>query len=176
MLRLPLHAETRASVRAPAERVFAHLDDPLRLAAHMTKRSWMMAGSRMSVETDAGGGRAVGSTVRLHGRVLGIRLELEEAITEREPPLRKICETIAEPRLLVIGAYRMGFEITPAIDRCALRVYLDYARPRPGVSRWLGTLFGGSYARWCTRRMVHEARAVESQVVPEAKDPGTSER
>jgi hypothetical protein len=122
----------------------------------------MMAGSRMSVETDAGRGRAVGSTIRLHGRVLGMRLELEEAITEREPPLRKIWETIAEPRLLVIGSYRMGFDITPEMDGCTLRVFLDYARPRSGLSRWLGTLFGGAYARWCTRRMVNEARSVQA--------------
>lgn len=160
MTGFPLHAETRASLQAPMEAVFAHLDDPLRLAAHMTKRSWMMAGSRMSVETDSGRGRAVGSTIRLYGRVLGVRLELEEAITERRPPFRKVWETTKEPRLLVIGAYRMGFEITTEVGGCAVRVFLDYAKPRAGVSRWLAALFGGAYARWCTRRMVNEAQAV----------------
>jgi hypothetical protein len=158
----PYHAETQLSLRVPAEALFAHLDDHMRLSAHMTRRSWMMAGSRMSIETDAGKGRRVGSVIRLHGRVLGIRLELEEVVTEREPPLRKTWETSREPRLLVIGAYRMGFEIQPAASACVLRVHLDYALPRSRFSRALARMVGRRYARWCTERMARDARGLES--------------
>ena len=38
---------------------------------------------------------------------------VEEIVTARQPPLRKVWRTIGVPRLLVIGEYRMGIEITP---------------------------------------------------------------
>src|SRR5450830_1124478 len=59
----PFHNESTALVHAPTDRVFAHLDDPMSLSAHMGESSMMMIGSRMSIEVDAGGGRAIGSKV-----------------------------------------------------------------------------------------------------------------
>ena len=43
----------------------AYLDDPKALAAHMGESSMMMAGSRMSINVDADGGRVVGSKIRM---------------------------------------------------------------------------------------------------------------
>jgi len=154
---LPLHFECSVRVNAPAEAVFSRLDDPRLLSAHMSRSSWMMAGSQMAIELDASGGRAVGATIRLSGRVLGVRLSLEEVVTERKPPLLKAWETTGAPRLLVIGRYRMGYEITSQGDASLLRVFIDYALPEAGPSRWLGRMFGGYYARWCTQRMAGDA-------------------
>ena len=81
-----------ALLEAPAEQAFAHLDDFAALSAHMEKRSAMMIGSRMRIATDGLGGRAVGSRVRMEGRVLGMALRLEEVVTERQPPVRKAWE------------------------------------------------------------------------------------
>ena len=61
------------------------------------------------------------------------------------------------PRLLVIGPYRMGFEVTPRGSGALLRVFIDYAVPTPWPERWLGRLFGGYYAHWCTQSMVDDA-------------------
>ena len=60
----PLHCESQREVRAPAEVAFSYLDDHNRLAAHMSRSSWMMAGARMKIELDASAGRAVGSRMR----------------------------------------------------------------------------------------------------------------
>ena len=38
-----------------------------------------------------------------------------------------------------------------------LRVFIDYALPSSWPARWLGRLFGGYYAHWCTQRMVNDA-------------------
>jgi len=156
---LPLHADASVRLRASAEEIFAHLDDHRRLSAHMTRRSWRMAGSRMAVHADAANARAVGSMIRVSGRVLGIRLELEEIVVERDPPVRKVWETTTPPRLLVIGPYRMGFAISPERDGALLSVFLDYALPDSGLERWLGRVMGAWYARWCTRRMAKDAAA-----------------
>src|SRR5450631_3764075 len=110
---LPFHFESHVELSASANAVFTLLDDHSRLSAHMTKPSWMMAGSVMTLQFDASKGRAVGAKINLQGRVLGIPLSVEEIVTERNPPLRKIWSTIGKPKLVVIGSYRMGFEITP---------------------------------------------------------------
>ena len=154
---LPFHFESDVELNAPANAVFSHLDDHSRLSAHMSQSSWMMVGSRMAIELDATEGRAVGAIIRLRGRVLGIPLCVEQIVTERSPPLRKIWETTGRPQLLVIGPYRMGFEITSKGQSSQLRVFIDYALPDGLISHWLGRLFGNVYARWCTQRMADDA-------------------
>ncbi len=154
---LPYHFDSTVEVSAVADEVFSHLDDHSRLSAHMSNSSWMMAGSRMAIELDASEGRAVGARIRLRGQVLGIPLSVEEIVTERNPPLRKSWETTGTPNLLVIGQYRMGYEITPKGKASQLRVFIDFALPDGPFSRWLGRLFGNFYARWCTQRMADDA-------------------
>jgi hypothetical protein len=158
----PLHHRSEVVVAADAISVFARLDDHRRSASHMEKPSLMMAGASMRIETDALGGQATGSVIRMTGRVLGMNLALDEVVTERTPPLRKVWETVGEPRLLVIGAYRMGFDITPEGGASRLVVFIDYRLPSRGWGRALGLLLGRAYAAWCTRRMAGDAKAVSS--------------
>ncbi len=150
----PFHHESSGLVNAPVEQVFAFLDDPKALAAHMDKSSMMMLGSRMSIDVDAGGGRVTGSKVRMQGRMLGIRLSLEEVITKRQVPAMKVWETIGIPKLLVISHYRMGFELTRDRGSSLVRVFIDYSLPINAPGSWPGHLLGPVYARWCTRQMV----------------------
>lgn len=102
-------------------------------------------------------GQRVGSHIRVSGRILGLELSLDEVVTEREPPTRKIWETVGSPRLLVIGPYRMGFEVTPRGSCSLLRVFIDYGLPARWPERLLGRAFGGTYAHWCTQSMVNDA-------------------
>ena len=111
----------------------------------------------MSIDIDAGRGQRIGSHIRMAGRVLGIPLSLDEVVVEREPSFRKAWETIGEPRLLVIGPYRMGFTVQPDASGSRLEVFIDYDLPKGPLSRRLGRLFGRFYARWCIRRMVDDA-------------------
>ena len=162
--RYPLHHRSEVDVDADARSLFALLDDHRRLAGHMEKPSLMMAGATMRVETDAQQGQAVGSVIRVIGRVLGMNLAVEEVVTERVPPLRKTWETRGEPRLLVIGPYRMGFTISPQGDRSRLVVFIDYQLPPRGLAHGLGLLFGRAYAAWCTRRMATDAATAVARV------------
>ena len=152
------HEEYSAPINASAERVFDKLDDQTRLSSHMSKRSWKLGWGKMETVLDAENGRSVGSHIVLRGRVFGIRLYLDEVVILREPPLKKTWETVSEPRLLVIGSYRMGFDLTPDGTKAQLRVAIDYELPTKGITWLLGRLFGRSYAKWCTRRMVRDAQ------------------
>ena len=123
----------------------------------------------MNIELDEARGQTVGSHIRLKGRVLGIPLHVEEIVTSREPPHRKVWETIGAPRLLVIGPYRMGFDISARGTSSLLRVFIDYDVPETPPARWLGRMLGGFYARWCTQSMARDAAQHFAQSAP--RDP-----
>lgn len=154
--RFTFHHETHAELRTSVQAAFEYLDDFRKLSAHMERPSAMMLGSRMQILLDAGGGRAVGSHVTMTGRIMGLSLSLEEVVVERNPPLRKAWET-ANARLLVIGQYRLGFELEPRGGACELRVFIDYDWPRGLFARLAARLLAKSYARWCTQRMIDDA-------------------
>jgi len=98
----------------------------------------------------------VGSRVAMRGKVLGIPLGLEQVVMQREPPTRKAWETMSA-NLLVIGNYRLGFELEPTGPTCTVRVFIEYDLPSGALTRWLGALFAKAYARWCTEQMARDA-------------------
>lgn len=153
----PLHREALAEIAADSGAVFAVLDDHRRLSAHMEKPSLMLAGATMTTELDSLRGQAVGSVIRMKGRILGMSLQVEEVVTHYEPPVRKTWETRGQPRLLVIGRYQMGFELSPVATATRLRVWIDYSLPSGRAGRWLGKRLGQVYADWCVTRMVRDA-------------------
>jgi hypothetical protein len=152
------HYEVSVVVPAAPEVVFSDIDAPERLSSHMTRRSWMMAGSRMDIIADQDGGRKVGSRVRLEGSLLGIRLAADVRVIERAVPSAKVWQTEGEPRLLVIGRYRMGFAILSLASGSSLRIFIDYSVPERGLPRVLGRMFGAMYARWCIDQMIGDAK------------------
>lgn len=121
----------------------------------MNKPSWRMLGGMMETQADSGNGQKVGSHIKMTGKVFGIKLFLDEIITQYEPPYRKAWQTVGDLNLLVIGHYTLGFEITPQQDKLKLKVYINYKLPESLRSRWLGVLFSGMYAKWCVNQMIN---------------------
>ena len=151
---LPFHHESAGPANAPLGPVFAFLDDLRALAGHMGESSMMMLGSRMSINVDAGGARVSGSKIRTQGRMMGIRLSLEEVATKRQLPAMTGWKTIGTSKLLVISHDRMGFEMTCHAASLLVHVFIDYSLPISAPSSWLGHLLGAVYARCRTRQMV----------------------
>jgi len=154
----PYHFSDHAVVAAPQPDLFAYLDKHSQLSAHMTRRSWMMGGGHMDISSDEGRFQRLGSRLRLAGRAFGLAVFLEEEIIDYRPPQTKVWRTLGMPRLLIIGAYRMGFEIGPATGGSSLRVFLDYDLPTGIVERLMGRLLAAAYARWCVRNIVAEGQ------------------
>jgi hypothetical protein len=154
------HYDESVIIHASAKEIFDYVDDHSRFSSHMSKSSWMMGGGRMNLEVDEGQGQIVGSHIRMKGKVFGINVFLDEVVTHREPPRRKMWETVGSPKLLVIGNYRMGLEINEDNNKSRLRVFIDYELPTTMGTRWLGYLFAGMYAKWCVRQMI---RGVQEQ-------------
>lgn len=156
-LRFRFHREGTADIVASPQVVFAFLDDHRRLSAHMEKPSLMMAGATMKIETDSHRGQVAGSLIRMKGRVLGIPLFVEEKVIKYEPPLRKTWETCGKPQFLVIGRYRMGFELAPSENKTHLRVWIAYDLPFDVPERWFGWIFKNAYANWCIKQMTGDS-------------------
>ncbi|CAN5599034.1 SRPBCC family protein [soil metagenome] len=160
---MPTNLETLVHIAAPATAVFARLDDQTRLGAHMERPSPMMGGGRMTFEFDGRRGQAIGSHIKMGGSAFGISLYVDEVVTEREPPRRKAWETVGHPRLLVVGAYRMGFDITPVAGGSDLRVWIAYNLPPGLLGRWLGPFLAPFYAKWCVGQMARDAATYFAQ-------------
>jgi hypothetical protein len=152
------HYAESITVDAGTEDVFSFADDFSSLSSHMNKSSTMMMGGRMQISFDDGRGRRVGSHVQMAGRMMGLDLFLEEVVTERVPPRHKAWETVGNPKLLVIGNYRLGFNIASSGNSSDLRIFIDYDLPSSPMLRWLGSLLGSIYAKWCVRQMVKSVR------------------
>jgi hypothetical protein len=165
------HFSCSAEIKATPHEIFAYLNDPARLSGHMTRSSWMMGGGSMKISTDEGGGARVGSHIRLNGRAFALSLFLHEVVTHCEPPATKVWETVGEPKLLVIGAYRMGFTIEHGSTSTRLQVFIDYDLPRNRLAWIFGFLLGGFYASWCVKSMVSDAVAHFRALIAGPKSP-----
>jgi hypothetical protein len=149
------HYENSALITASAKEVFDFTDNPLNLSKHMEKPKPQMLWGWMRNTLDEKGGREVGSVIRMKGNVLGINLSLEEVIIERTVNKSKSWKT-NWVNLVVIGNYTMGFGINPVDTGSKLTVFINYALPESGKTRWLGNLFGDMYARWCVHQMLKD--------------------
>ncbi|MBB3545140.1 MULTISPECIES: SRPBCC family protein [unclassified Rhizobium] len=142
---------------APPQQVFAFLDDPTVVGAHMQKPSLMMLGASMEYEVDHGNGQVVGSIVKMRGRVLGMDVFVEEIVTERQPPWRKSWQTLGRPKLLVIDNYHMDFVIKPIREGSRVIVKIQYSYSRSPIGSWLGSFPAKAYAGLCVSKMTSEA-------------------
>lgn len=108
----------------------------------------------MELSIDEGRGQEVGSHIRMSGRIWGVGLFLDEVVTVREPPVRKVWETVGPVHLLVVGHYRMAVELSEQGNGSCLRVAIDY--DLPAKKAWLGRIFGRMYAKWCVTQMTRQ--------------------
>jgi len=150
----PKHYEESRVVNATPEAVFGFADNHTNLSAHMNKSSFMMAGSKLETRMDGGNAQVIGSHITMDGKVLGIKLFLDEVVIKREPPRIKEWETVGKVKLVVIGDYLLGFRLEGAENKTKITVYIDYDLPVGLFNRVLGILFGGVYAKWCVKQML----------------------
>lgn len=146
--------EESSFISVSPNEIFTYADNHANFSSHMNKPSWMMGGGSMITKIDDGKGKKVGSHIQMSGKVLGISLFLDEVVTVYEPPFTKAWQTVGDIQLLVIGHYRLGFEIKPHHDQSRMKVYIDYHLPELLFTRLLGYVFGPVYAKWCVRQMI----------------------
>lgn len=144
-------------MHAPPESVFEFLDVHENITMHMEQRSWDTFGATMTTTLDDLRGQAVGSVIKIEGSVAGIPLTVSERVVGRERPYYKRWETVGVPRLIVIGGYRMGFEIEPIGDDSRVTVFIEFDLPGTKPGALLGRALAPVYAKWCVDRVIDTA-------------------
>jgi hypothetical protein len=148
------------SIAAPAERVFAYVDDIRNLARHMSEsRSMPMMGSKLKLDIMTPEPTGVGAVYRYSGRMMGLTIDFSETVTKYVAGREKVWRTIGEPQLLIMAGYEMRIlvePVSPASSR--LTIGIDYELPRVGVWRALGWTLAGAYSRWCLTSMVEGSK------------------
>ena len=148
------HYEKTVDILASPEEIFDYVDDHLNFSSHMNKSNMMMGGGMMKTEFDQGGGKAVGSHIKMQGSVFGIDIYLDEVVTTHNPPYKKTWQTVGTPNLIVIGDYEMGFEITKNGGKSDFKVFINYNLPTGIFTKLFGILLSGFYAKWCVNQMI----------------------
>ena len=144
------------TIEAPAERVFAYVDDIRNLARHMSEsRSMAMMGSKLKLEIMTPETTDVGSVYRYSGRMMGLTIDFSEMVTRYVAGREKVWRTIGEPQLLIIAGYEMRVLVEPVSPKSSrLTIGIDYDRPRATIMRLLGLALAGAYSRWCLTSMI----------------------
>jgi hypothetical protein len=78
--------------------------------------------------------------------VVGAPDFVNEVVVERAPPSHKTWRIEGPVRLIIMGAYAMGFDLVPERDGSRLRVWISYETPA-GVWGWLARPLTALYAR-----------------------------
>lgn len=145
-----------ALIEAPAERVFAYVDDIRNLARHMSEsRSMPMMGSKLKLEILTAQPTGIGATYRYSGRMMGITIDFFEKVTAYVPGREKVWSTTGKPQLLIMSRYEMRIQVEPvSLKSSRLTISIDYELPVAGFWRAAGWALADTYSRWCLTSMV----------------------
>ena len=136
------HLSRTALISETAEKVFTYVDDIRNLARHMSESpSVPMMGSKLTLEIVTPEPTGVGATYRYTGKMLGLALDISEAVTTYIAGREKIWRTIGNPKLLIMRGYEMRVHVEPVTPATTnLTISIDYELPVSGFWRIDGWL------------------------------------
>jgi hypothetical protein len=146
-------------IHGSAHAVFAFMDDLAKTGMHMTRRSMMMMGSKLTLEDLTGNGTGTGSTFRWYGKMMGMNMDFTETVTQWIQDKSKKWETIGDAKLIIFSWYEMGFDLKPEGNNTSATLYIKYKRPKGWFYRLLSVLFANWYCRWCIENMLNDTKA-----------------
>jgi uncharacterized membrane protein len=127
------------TIEAPAERVFAYVEDIRNLARHMSEsRSIPMMGSKLKLEIVTPEPTGVGAVYRYSGRMMGLTIDFSETVTKHVPGRENVWRSIGKPELLIIAGYEMRVLMEP-VSATSSRLTISMSfRARASGKRWVG--------------------------------------
>lgn len=140
--------------------IFLFMDDLAKTGMHMSERSLMMMGSKLTLEDITKSGTGVGSMFRWYGNMMGMKIDFTETVTESVIGKSKKWETIGDAQVILFSWYQMGFELEPeSSTRCTnVRLWIRYKKPKTWFYRLLSFLFAKWSCRWCLKNMLEDTK------------------
>lgn len=146
-------------IHGSAHAVFAFMDDLAKTGMHMTKRSMMMMGSKLTLQDITNTGTGTGSTFRWYGKMMGMKMDFTETVTEWNAGKSKKWETTGDAKLIIFSWYQMGFDLKPVGSDTEATLWIKYKRSDGWFYRLLSVLFANWYCRWCLENMLGDTKA-----------------
>ena len=145
-------------IKSTPEKVFAQMDDFSKTGMHMSENSMMMIGSKLKLEQRSPNATGIGAKYKWSGKMMGMTIDFEEAVTKWQPPILKEWETIGETKIIIMSWYRMWFEISPIDNKTIAKLSISYAPPRKWYLKVLSFLFAKMYCCWCLNNMLNDTK------------------
>jgi hypothetical protein len=139
--------------------VFSFMDDLAKTGMHMTESSMMMMGSKLTLVDLTSNGTGVGSTFRWYGKMMGMKIDFTETVTEWIRDKSKKWETIGDVKIILFSWYQMGFDLEKKGNDTQAILWIKYKRPSGWFYRLLSFLFAKLYCRWCLENMLADTKS-----------------
>lgn len=159
-------------VSASPEQVFAFLDDPRKVGAHMQGGGM---GVKLRLETLSENFTGVGATHRWHGKAVGLKIDYTTVVEKWTMNKERASHTIGIPRMVIMSGFNMRWTLVPGNGGTRIEIDFEYSLPKSWVGRALGRLLGRRYGDWCLNMILADAvRALGG--VPAATKAASSPR
>ena len=145
-------------IQSRPEKVFNQMDDFSKTGMHMSESSMMMMGSKLNLQQLSSHATGIGAKYRWYGKMMGMTIDFEEAVTKWEPPTLKEWETIGEAKIIIMSWYRMWFEIAPSANNTMATLSISYLPPKQWYLKILSFLFARMYCNWCLNNMLNDTK------------------
>lgn len=145
-------------IHSTPAKVFQQMDDFSKTGMHMSESSMMMMGSKLKLEQLSTNPTGVGASYRWHGKMMGMDIDFNEAVTKWQPPLLKQWETIGAAKIIIISWYRMWFEISLNANDTVAKISISYVPPKEWHYKILSFLFANWYCNWCLNNMLNDTK------------------
>ncbi len=134
------------------------MDDFSKAGMHMSEKSMMMMGSKLTLQQISSNATGLGATYRWYGKMMGMNLDFSETVTKWQPPQYKKWETVGEAKIIIMSWYRMWFEITPDENGAIVKLSISYLPPPQWFYKVLSFFFAGWYCNWCLSNMLNDTK------------------
>lgn len=113
-------------VSASPERVFAFLDDPRKVGAHMQGGGM---GVRLQFETLSENFTGVGATHRWHGKAVGMKIDYTTVVEKWTMNKERASHTIGTPKMVIMSGFKMRWNLVPANGGTRIDIDFEYTLP-----------------------------------------------
>jgi hypothetical protein len=145
-------------IPAESEKVFSFMDDYSKTGMHMTESSTMMMGSKLQLEQLSPNATGIGATYRWFGKMMGMTIDFTQTVSKWVQGVEKEWKTNGDVKIIIMGWYRMFWNLKPVEGGTLATIGIDYSAPREWYFKVLSFLFGGMYSRWCLNSMLRDTK------------------
>lgn len=140
------------------EKAFAYMDNIGNTGMHMTKSSMPMMGSKLELKQLSENATGLNSKFRWFGKMMGFTMDFTVVVTKWIKDKEKVWETIGEPKMIILGWYKMHLVLSPEGKNTKAELSLAYTKPTGLFFKFIAFFLAPFYANWCLNNMLQDSK------------------